>query len=275
MFNYIVKLRPYFHRTLWGWEKWNISTHKNGSSIIENGNYQGQLLSDFVRIPIIIKIIFAEMDLSVQVHPNEEYASQFENDDEKNECWYFIEVKDGVDVVLGLKNVKSGEHLREILSSNAIEGHLNKISIKSGDFISVPAGTVHSICSGVKVLEVQQASDTTYRLYDWNRGRETHIDKAIGAAKYDVDITSLYQEVFENHTNEYYSVEKIQVNEEYCCEPDDKMTFYTVTDGSLKVQSNDAMFNDYIAVKDDESFIVPEGMSCTVTGNGTIIKVRI
>lgn len=208
-------LQPVFKERIWGGdalkkefgyeipsnhtgECWAISAHPNGPSVIENGPYAGMTLdvlwSEHPELfghpeepifPLLTKILDANMDLSVQVHPNDEYAKVHENGElGKTECWYIIDCKEGADLILG-HNARSTEELKEQIQAGKWSDLLRKVKIKPGDFFYVPSGTIHALCEGTLVLETQQSSDTTYRVYDYDRRdaegnlRELHLEKAI------------------------------------------------------------------------------------------------
>ena len=178
MKNRILKLEPFYSEKVWGYEQWTLSTHRNGHSKIKNSditliNYIGE------ELPILNKIIKANDTLSVQVHPDDEFSRKYENDNGKTECWYILEAKEDASIICGLKEGHDKESLAEIIEKNEIENHLEKISVRPGDMIYIPSGTVHAIEGGIKLIEVQQSSDITYRIYDWGRNREMHIEKSL------------------------------------------------------------------------------------------------
>jgi mannose-6-phosphate isomerase len=179
-------------------ECWAISAHPNGPSVIENGPYAGmgldQLYSEHPELfgnpaqevfPLLTKILDANMDLSVQVHPEDSYAKVNENGDlGKTECWYILDCKEGADMIFG-HNAHTKEELVQQINDGKWNEMLRRVKIKPGDFFYVPSGTIHALCEGTLVLETQQSSDTTYRVYDYDRVdvegnlRELHLEKAI------------------------------------------------------------------------------------------------
>ena len=170
----------------------------NGPSIIENGPYAGKNLIELWNeerhlfgnlegkvFPLLTKILDANADLSVQVHPNDEYASIYENGElGKTECWYIIDCKEGAEMIYG-HTAQSKEEFASMIEKGEWNRLLRRVAIKPGDFFYVPSGTVHALCEGTLVLETQQSSDTTYRVYDYDRKdqygqkRELHIEKSI------------------------------------------------------------------------------------------------
>lgn len=187
-------------------ECWAISAHPNGDCEISGGSYNGKHLSELwknhrelfgniagERFPILTKIIDAESDLSIQVHPDDNYASSHENGSAgKTECWYVLDAKDGVTIVIG-HNAKSKSDAKQMVSEKRWKDLIREIPVKKGDFFLINPGTVHAIKGGTLILETQQNSDITYRLYDYGRlsngkPRELHIEKSLDV------ITAPYEE---------------------------------------------------------------------------------
>ncbi|MCY8426820.1 mannose-6-phosphate isomerase, class I [Bacillus vallismortis] len=208
-------LEPVFKERLWGGTKlrdafgyaipsektgecWAVSAHANGSSAVKNGPLAGKTLdqvwqdhpeifgfSDGKVFPLLVKLLDANMDLSVQVHPHDDYAIMHENGDlGKTECWYIIDCKDDAELILG-HHASTKEEFKRTMESGDWNGLLRRLKIKPGDFFYVPSGTLHALCEGTLVLEIQQNSDTTYRVYDYDRcddkgqKRTLHIEKAM------------------------------------------------------------------------------------------------
>jgi mannose-6-phosphate isomerase len=129
-------------------------------------------------LPLLIKFVFTADRLSVQVHPNDDYAATHENSCGKTEMWYVMRADPGARIAIGFRETITRERLREAAVSGEIERLLNWIEVQAGDAFFLPAGTVHAIGSGLALCEVQQHSDVTYRLYDYGRPRELHLEKA-------------------------------------------------------------------------------------------------
>ena len=178
-------------------EYWAISAHPNGVSTVKNGRFAGQKLDTLYAehrelfgdrsepvFPLLTKILDANVWLSVQVHPDDAYGLKHEGELGKTECWYIIAADEGAEIIYG-HNAKSKEELREQIESKNWDQLLTKIKVKAGDFFYVPSGTMHAIGSGILILETQQSSDTTYRVYDFDRKddagnlRELHLEKSI------------------------------------------------------------------------------------------------
>ena len=178
-------------------EYWAISAHPNGVSTIKNGRFAGKTLDVLYAehrelfgnrqepvFPLLTKILDANDWLSVQVHPDDAYGLEHEGELGKTECWYIIDAEPGTEIIYG-HNAKSKEELRQQIESKDWENLLTKVPVKAGDFFYVPSGTMHAIGAGILVLETQQSSDTTYRVYDFDRKddqgnlRELHLEKSI------------------------------------------------------------------------------------------------
>lgn len=214
-------------------EAWILSGHKEGETEIINGNLKGVLLNDAYlkykelfgtsnkqKFPLLIKIIDAKADLSVQVHPNNEYALKHHNDFGKNECWYVLDAKEDAKIVYGL-NVFSKDLMKESIKNNKWDETLKYVAVKPGDFFYVPVGTVHALGSGTKILEIQQSSDVTYRLYDYDRKdnfgkkRELHINRALDVIDYnsqDQNSIEVFNNVERLVKSPYFVVDKITLD---------------------------------------------------------------
>ena len=192
------KIKPYLVEKPWGGnflsklyqtekqnigEAWLLSTLPDGESKVGD-----QKLSDYLGkdLSFLIKIIDAKDPLSIQVHPNDEWAKKLENSRGKTECWLILDSTPGSGLYLGLKEGVNESQFREaIVKNESVEDLMKFYPAERGDFISVPAGTIHAIGGGVTLMEVQQSSGITYRLWDWGRpGRELHIDKGLKVCDY-------------------------------------------------------------------------------------------
>ncbi|MGP4105829.1 mannose-6-phosphate isomerase, class I [Virgibacillus sp. L01] len=221
MYNEPIFLKPVFQERIWGGDKlqtlfgydipnnktgeaWVISAHPNGPSEIVNGPLQGKDLVEAWKehpeifgktsteedFPLLVKILDANNDLSVQVHPDDTYARQVEGESYgKTECWYVLDCEEGAKIVFG-HHAQSAEEFRRVVDSGDWDKLLRRVKVQKGDFIYVPSGTIHAIGKGIVILETQQSSDITYRVYDYDRTdakgnkRELHIDSAIEVTNY-------------------------------------------------------------------------------------------
>ncbi len=190
-------LRPVYTKTVKepigeSWLTW-------GDNVIANGPLNGRTLGEVAkqyrcdlvgkaapyedRFPLLVKFLFTAEKLSVQVHPDDEGARRVGERFGKTECWYVLDAKPGAQVALGLKPGVSVEKLRQAIRGVQAEELLNWVEVQRGDMLYVAAGTVHTIGGGLVLLETQQSSDVTYRLYDYGRPRELHIEEGLAAIK--------------------------------------------------------------------------------------------
>lgn len=222
-------------------ESWELSAHLEHPSIIVNENISfndllkrkdihkllGYNYLKYSSFPLLVKLIDTKDKLSVQIHPTNYYAKKYENDKGKSEFWYILEAKKDAGIYIGLKSRYSKSEIKKLVEHNKLFGELNFIPVKAGDSFYIPAGTVHTIGSGVTLVEVQQNSNVTYRLYDYNRidkngkTRELNIDKALDV--YDTKLNQLkyikknintlsFDKTFKNH---YFKIKLLKVKNEY------------------------------------------------------------
>lgn len=181
-------------------ESWELSCHKDGQSIIANGEYKGRTLSDYLAdnknalgkncekfeyFPVLIKLIDARDNLSVQVHPDNDYAQRVEGEYGKTEMWYIVDCDENASLIYGFKENISKEDFRRAIEENTLLDKVNTVPVKKGDVFFIKSGTLHAIGKGILIAEIQQNSNTTYRVYDYGRigadgnPRELHIEKAL------------------------------------------------------------------------------------------------
>lgn len=192
-------------------ESWEIAAHKNGSSMVLNGIHQGKSLADLTaelginligsnakwaldrgKFPLLIKLLDANQRLSVQVHPKDDYALQNEDNElGKTEMWVVLHAEPDAKLVYGIREGTTRENFQKGIQQGNLEPYLNIIPVQSGDHVCVPSGSLHAIMEGTIMVEIQQNSDTTYRVYDWNRlgndgkPRELHIEKALDVINFE------------------------------------------------------------------------------------------
>lgn len=183
-------------------ESWEIACHSHGQSVVENGEYKGLTLYELLsahgesvigkpfgpedKFPLLIKFIDAKSKLSVQVHPDDAYAKVYENGElGKSEAWYILQADPGSKLIAGLKDGVTKEQFNKAVQNNTLEDILHEIEVSKGDVLNIPAGLIHAIGEGILLAEVQQNSDTTYRVYDWGRvgldgnPRELHVKQSL------------------------------------------------------------------------------------------------
>lgn len=237
-------------------EAWVLSCHSAGPSTVEDGEFKGQTLEQvwenhkeicgtngnkFEFFPILIKFIDAKNNLSIQVHPDNDYAMRVEGEYGKTEAWYILDCDEGAELILGFNREVSVEEFKKAAQSEEMLNIVNKVKVKKGDLFFIESGTLHAICKGILLAEVQQNSNTTYRVYDYGRvgadgkPRALHIDKA-------ADVTKLCPPTFTNASER--EVEKQDGGTRTHLTECDLFKMYSVeTDG------------EYVSEAGDESFV--------------------
>lgn len=283
--NKLIKLTPYYSHNIWGGtrlkedfgydvegsdigECWGISAHPDGESVVASGEYEGFTLSelwtsqpelfgnksnDGIPFPLLVKIIDAHDDLSIQVHPDDTYAKEHENGSlGKMECWYILDCEKDSTLVIG-HNAKSKDELKEMINNSRWNEFISEIPVKKGDFIQINPGTVHAIKGGILLLETQQSSNITYRVYDYDRlqngkPRELHVDKSIDVIKVPAepisecvkkDIIETYNELNMLYDCKYYTVYVLNIKGECNIPKTVPYMLMTVVDGEGKACGED------------------------------------
>ncbi len=289
----IIFLKPVFKEMIWGGNRmreefgydipgehtgecWAVSAHENGDCMIASGQFEGMSLSQLWKehrelfgnlegdkFPLLVKIIDAKDDLSIQVHPDDAYAMMQENGSlGKTECWYILDCEAGTDIVIG-HNASTHEELCTMIDEGRWDELIRTQPIKKGDFFQINPGTVHAIKGGTRILEIQQNSDVTYRVYDYNRlsdgkPRELHVEKskAVIQVPYETDISQKgsadqmgVQGEAELVSCPYYTVKQIKINESKNIKQDAPFLIVSVIDGSGMI--------DGIKIKKGSHFIIP------------------
>ncbi|RHG36188.1 MAG: class I mannose-6-phosphate isomerase [Fusobacterium varium] len=284
-------------------ESWEVSSHKGGLSYVDNGDFQGKSLIELIekygkdilgeeiaekfkgKFPLLIKYLDINDRLSVQVHPSDEYALRVEGEFGKSESWYIMEASDDATLILGIKDGITKEIFKERVEAKEFDGLFNTVKVKKGDFINLCPGVVHATMEGsILICEVQQNSDTTYRIYDFDRLvdgklRELHIDKALDVIDFegDVEITTdksrkkillAGAEKEELIRGEYFNIDKYLVDGEFKDEINRNFKVYSILDGEGKIIYNE---KEYHAEKGDTYFI-PAGLELKIIGKLEILK---
>ncbi len=262
MNKYPLKLKPVSKNALWGGdilikhysktsdfetlaESWELTLHAEGMSVIENGEYAGMTLAEYLAVekdrdgfydfPLMVKFIDAKENLSVQVHPN------------KTELWYIVEASAGARLIYGLKNDFNEELFRKALKDGTADELLRFINVRAGEFYLLPTGLIHAIGGGILIAEFQQNSNITYRVYDYNRGREIHTEKAIETIK-ELRENGYYAGITEC---EYFKTEKKSVFPDCIIHTDQSFAHILFLEGS-------ALVGNEKAVK-GSSYFLPKG----------------
>ena len=304
----IVRMEPAFKDNLWGGtrlrdvygkkcdydivaESWELSTHKAGQSIVATGKNKGLMLGEYInrfgrgilgwkcdpyeRFPLLIKFIDSRESLSIQVHPGDDYALQKEDEYGKNELWYVVDCEPESYLYCGFSRDTDEAEVRRRIKDGTLTEILNKIPVKKGDSYFIENGTVHAIGPGVLICEIQQSSNVTYRLYDYQRRdkygelRELHIDKAM-------EVTNFHEKDMEAAKTmecKYFSIEKSVFDGEVSFNLDDSsFRAFVVLEGSGQVSCGE----ESLAYRPADCFFVPAGKKTVVFhGCGTVLKVQV
>lgn len=268
-------------------ELWSASAHKEGESIITNGCCEGKKLSEVYancpelfnnptlkEFPILVKLIYAKDPLSVQVHPNDEYALKYENQYGKTEGWLVLDALENSTLVLG-HNAKNKEELEQYIANDDYDNLLKTVNVKPGEFYPIYAGTVHAIGAGLTILEIQQSSDVTYRFYDYHRKdangneRQLHVQQAVAVTTYnecELDKTNhLEQPSHVLWDNEYFKVSSINVQGESAFEQPENYAIITVATGEYELDGKKLAVGD--------SFILTKKANdVTIKGDGVLVR---
>lgn len=316
--SYPMKLIPTAVEAVWGgkrlmnekWKKhtlgeniaesWELSCHEKGLSVIANGEYSSRKLEgvlqknpqflgtkarEFPFFPILVKLIDSKDNLSIQVHPDDEYALKNEGEYGKTEMWYIVEAKAGSGVYCGFKEPISKVQLERSLKEGTVTSLLNFIEVKKGDCLFIPSGTVHAICGGILLCEVQQNSSITYRLYDYDRTdasgnkRQLHIDKGVEVAdtqkvvKPNEFSKKLSDSVTQLASCKYFTTYEIKCEEEYSFDVgSESFVSLTVVEGSGAIMAD----GNCISLDLGDTVFLPAGIGKTALyGNLKAISARV
>ena len=220
----ILKFNPIFKPTLWGSETWLVSAVKGSESVVINGECRGMTLPEVVEqygeellgkhnverfgtdFPLLIKFIYANQDLSIQVHPDDELAQQRHGKMGKNEMWYVVDADRGSQLIAGFRHRIDMSDYAQKVADGSIEHDLNKVNVMPGDCFYIPAGRVHGIGAGMVIAEIQQTSDVTYRIYDYKRkdadGNYRELHTELAAESIDYTVEDDYRTAYESRKNE-------------------------------------------------------------------------
>jgi mannose-6-phosphate isomerase len=257
-----TKLRTYLNKPITSditGESWEISTVENDVSIVANGSLKGKSLNDLInefpeavlgikvyeqfgkQFPLLFKYLDAREDLSIQLHPNDELAKKRHNSFGKTEMWYVMQADEDARLIVGFKEKSSPEEYLEHIHNKTIVAILDSKKVKTGDVFFLATGTIHAIGAGIVVAEIQQTSDITYRIYDFDRidadgnKRELHVDLSLEAINYEtVDAKKDYSKV-ENTSNEVVNCQYFTTN-------------FIPLDGNTKVYKHGESFTVYMCV---------------------------
>jgi mannose-6-phosphate isomerase len=284
-----TKLKTYLNKPISSeitGESWEISTVENDVSVIANGFFKGKPLNELInefpeevlgtkvykqfgkQFPLLFKYLDAREDLSIQVHPNDELAKNRHNSFGKTEMWYVMQADENAKLIVGFKEKSSPEQYLKSLENNSIIGILDVNKVKQGDVFFLETGTVHAIGAGTVIAEIQQTSDITYRIYDFDRvdangnTRELHVDLALDAINYNVVEAQKEYSKVENVSNEIVNCQYFTTN-------------FIPLDGEMRFEKNKESFSVYMCVKGSFELIYEEEKYEYKTGGTILIPAEI
>lgn len=316
---YPLTFKPIFKERIWGGNKlkslfgkeldsdqtgesWELSTVRNDVSVISNGIYQNRLFTELIsefpkeilgekiveqfggKFPLLFKFLDASQDLSIQVHPNDELAQKRHNSFGKTEMWYIIQADEKARNIIGFKEKSSSEEYLEKLKNKGLLSILKEENVQKGDVFFLETGTVHAIGKGIVLAEIQQTSDITYRIYDWDRTdnngnpRELHLDLALDAINYNPTPTRKEYSKNQNQENEivqsrYFTVNYIPLNGKISVKKNtDSFRVYMCTEGSFSVEYNGEKFS----FEKGTTILLPAVLNeYTLEGKGELLEVYV
>lgn len=276
---YPIRLSPVYRDKIWGGnqicsiregassdqigESWDIACRTDCDSIVENGIYAGHAFREIVSLykkellgalweeelfPILIKLIGTKEALSVQVHPDDAYAKCIENSTGKTEMWYVLQAEPEAYLIAGTKECTK-EQLRQAVLENRAQEYMNQIPVSKGDYLLLPSGMVHALGPGCLVVEIQQNSDITYRIWDYGRPRELHIERAMDV----IDVT-LKPEINSDKNIEAVNLRVSICKTDYFC------VDYVKTEGTFELLSDNLCFHTVTCISGDGK--VTNGTAC-------------
>jgi mannose-6-phosphate isomerase len=306
---YPLKFEPVYKNYIWGGrnlsryrkalpdgavaESWDLSCHPDGISVVSEGSLKGITLPELLKIykskllgsdfpesysdsfPLLVKLIDANDKLSVQVHPDDEYAMVFEDANlGKNEMWYVIDAKPGAKLVCGLKPGTTKESFSEAIRNGNIDDYLSYLEVKPGDIVNIPAGVVHAIGEGILIAEIQQNSNTTYRVYDYDRvdksgnKRPLHIAQALDVINFSACGTRNKRSPLSVKVNDEFSKSYVVANRFFAAEIYD-------LNGKAFEEADGSKFFIYTFLEGHGEINYNNGNTCVNAGDTVLIPASL
>ena len=286
-------------------ESWEVSAHPNGMGIVANGNLKGKTLQEILneykeklvgekvykeygnRFPLLIKYLDVNDRLSIQVHPDDEVALKKHNELGKSESWFIMEASKDAKLIMGMKKGITKEEFLEKTAKNDFTGLFEEISVKKGDLIDINPGMVHASLEGsVLFAEIQENSDITYRIYDFDRvengkKRELHLKDAADVIDFDAKAVIINTDFLndENRKNiikkKYYSIDKMKINEKFEDVNKKSMTIYSILNGKGKIEYTLNNEKKEVLIQKGETVLIPVGINIELIGELEILRTII
>jgi mannose-6-phosphate isomerase len=317
--SYPLQFEPILKERIWGGEKlktvlnkpitssetgesWELSTVDGDVSIVSNGVLKGKSLTELIdtfpeevlgttvykkfgkQFPLLFKYLDAKTDLSIQVHPNDELAKIRHNSFGKTEMWYIMQADENARIIVGFKEKSNAKEYVTHLENNTLLDLLEEVNVKTGDVFFLETGTVHAIGAGLVVAEIQQTSDITYRLYDFDRVdaegnlRELHIDLALDAINYDTIETHKTYSKETNKSNEmvncpYFTTNYLPLDGTLnVSKTSESFTVYMCTEGAFELECDQIIYN----YKKGDTVLIPAAMpNYILTGTAILLEIYI
>jgi mannose-6-phosphate isomerase len=300
-----TKLKDYLNKPITSeitGESWELSTVSESISVVNNGDFKGKNLNELIdlypkeilgkevfkqfgkQFPLLFKYLDAKTDLSIQLHPNDELAKTRHNSFGKTEMWYVMQADENARLIVGFKENSSREEYLQKLESNNLLSLLKEIPVKKGDVFLLETGTIHAIGAGIVIAEIQQTSDITYRIYDWDRvdangnQRELHTELAVDAINYNTTSAKKEYTAIENKSISvvdcpYFKTNIIPLNGEILIDKnDDSFMVLMCTEGSFELHLND---EKYLYQTGDTVLIPAVLTSFLLKGTATLLEITV
>lgn len=286
-------------------ESWEVSAHPNGMGIVANGDLKGKTLQEILdeykeklvgekvykeygnRFPLLIKYLDVNDRLSIQVHPDDEVALKKHNELGKSESWFIMEASKDAKLIMGMKKGVTKEEFLEKTAKNDFSGLFEEISVKKGDLIDINPGMVHASLEGsVLFAEIQENSDITYRIYDFDRvengkKRELHLKEAADVIDFDAKAVIINTD-FSNDENrkniikkKYYSIDKMKINEKFEDVNEKSMIIYSILNGKGKIEYTLNNEKKEVLIQKGETVLIPVGIDIELIGELEILRTII
>ena len=286
-------------------ESWEVSAHPNGMGIVANGDLKGKTLQEILneykeklvgekvykeygnRFPLLIKYLDVNDRLSIQVHPDDEVALKKHNELGKSESWFIMEASKDAKLIMGMKKGVTKEEFLEKTAKNDFSGLFEEISVKKGDLIDINPGMVHASLEGsVLFAEIQENSDITYRIYDFDRvengeKRELHLKEAADVIDFDARAVVINTD-FSNDENrkniikkKYYSIDKMKINKKFEDVNEKSMIIYSILNGKGKIEYTLNNEKKEVLIQKGETVLIPVGIDIELIGELEILRTII
>lgn len=282
-------------------EAWEVSAHPNGMSVVENGYLKGKTLAEIYKeynrdlvgekiyneygeiFPLLIKYLDINDKLSIQVHPEDEYAMKHHKELGKSESWYIMEASDDAKLILGMKKDLTKEEFLRRAKDNDFSNMFEEKRVKKGDFIDVNPGLVHASLEGsILIAEIQENSDITYRIYDFDREengtkRELHLERAAEVIKFDQEALIMDSSIDEGQmektliSKKHYSIKKLKITNNYCDYEHDSFIIYSILSGDGIIRWSD----EKLSIGIGETILIPVKLAVEIEGNLEILRTII